>query len=125
MFCSLSSIDHTGVHRINKINELVYRLARDDDLSDLSPSQDPTLLYEWYEWSINLYPLRQQVGNAMWVFCDSLTVDQHSFNLFAPFDRNPFNENFSFVFQPIQDNTKPSARSPLFYQCILNVLYWK
>lgn len=27
---------------------MVYRLAKDDDMSDLSPSQDPNFLIEWF-----------------------------------------------------------------------------
>lgn len=56
------SIDQTGINQINEITKRVYRLAKDDDLSDMSPSQDPCLLNEWH---FNYFPQIGQNANNM------------------------------------------------------------
>lgn len=115
------AINQTGIDRLKKIDKLVYRLAKDDDLSDTSLSQDASFLFEYFEWTFNDFPQRREVGNAMWVFF--LNINSSNI-LIVLFHRNPNNDDFNFVFQPIQNNTNPSARSPLLYQCILNSLQW-
>lgn len=60
-----TSIDPTGIDRINQINELVFRLAKDDDMTDLSPSQDPGFLREFYLSKFYRIP---QVATDQWVF---------------------------------------------------------
>lgn len=50
---------------MNQINELVYHLVKDDDLSDVSPSQDPCFLNEWI---VNDFPKTSEVENELLVF---------------------------------------------------------
>lgn len=64
-FGSEEIVDQTGIDRMKQINKLIYRLAKDDDLSEVSPSQDPCLLDEWH---INLFARVREVQDVMWVF---------------------------------------------------------
>lgn len=48
-----------------EINKWVYRMAKDDDLSEVSPSHDPSFLYEWYEWIANYFPRIRGVRDNM------------------------------------------------------------
>lgn len=38
---------YVAIDRMKQIVKLVYQLAKDDDMSDVSPSQDPCFLKEW------------------------------------------------------------------------------
>lgn len=120
-FVSGEEIDQTGIDRMIAINKLVYFMAKDDDLSDVSPSQDPCFLNEWF---INEFSRIDEVSVEMWVFSNivnnATAITQFTFI----FNRNPSNHEFDFVFQPIRNTTKASARSPLFYECILNRMDW-
>lgn len=46
-------IDQTGINQIIQINKLFYRLAKDDDMSDASISNDCCLMTEWYSSGIS------------------------------------------------------------------------
>lgn len=65
-FCSSdeASIDEEGINRMNRITGLIYLLARDDDLSEVSPSQDSIFLDEWF---FNGFPRFTEMRNKMWV----------------------------------------------------------
>lgn len=49
---------------MNRITGLIYLLARDDDLSEVSPSQDSIFLDEWF---FNAFPRITEMRNKMWV----------------------------------------------------------
>lgn len=70
-----ATIDQTGINRIIQITKMVYRLAKDDDMSDLSPSQDPNFLIEWF---ICVFIQLQEVVDEMWVFFNNFELIIHS-----------------------------------------------
>lgn len=58
---------------------MIYQLAKDDNLSDESSSQDPCFLNESF---INVFPKLQEVADEMCVFFNFVTYQSYSFSLF-------------------------------------------
>lgn len=64
---------------MKEISKLVYRLAKDDDMSDLSPSQDPNFLYEWF---FSDFAQIIEIGDEMWVFFNFFSSTDQSYSFF-------------------------------------------
>lgn len=55
-------MEQTGTRQVIEIYKLIYHLAKDDDMSDVSLSQDPCFLSEFI---IKLYTQIEEVENEM------------------------------------------------------------
>lgn len=64
-------MEQTGTRQVIEIYKLIYHLAKDDDMSDVSLSQDPCFLSEFI---IKLYTQIEEVENEVYVFFHMITV---------------------------------------------------